>query len=273
MTMFDLKTARRVLVLGDTHANVKAFAKVSEIAHELEVDAIIQVGDFGFGYHGFEDGTCLWSYGLWSFGIPVFWIDGNHEFHDELDRYRFEDRKPVHEIVEVAPLCYHIPRGTYFQIGTYDCLAFGGAVSVDQEFSRRNGRPWFPQEGITTAEYFDWRDDVSEVDILFTHDAPTSPTIKKMGEATSHYWPKDVLEQSAQHRVLIDNIRKACDPTYTIHGHWHFRYDESDVGQHGQQRRIIGLDKDGSHISDQAVLITYDPDTNQLDVNRIQEIA
>lgn len=79
-------TPQRILLIGDTHCNAHWTCFVIDQAEKLGVDLIVQLGDFGYwprmaqGKHFLEwvDRT------LDEAGIPLWFLDGNHEDHATL---------------------------------------------------------------------------------------------------------------------------------------------------------------------------------------------
>jgi hypothetical protein len=87
-------------------------------AQSVGAAAVIQVGDFGYGWRFNGDDTCHFtdkvSKDATEAGVPVWWIDGNHENFDHLTEIgAFDSKEPF----EVAPNVIHIPRGTILHLG------------------------------------------------------------------------------------------------------------------------------------------------------------
>src|SRR5690606_41506311 len=118
-----------VLFMGDTHGNGFAVEKAYDFAAEVEAEVIVQVGDFGWwprqgiGRRFLRRASQLAS----ETGIPLHWVDGNHEDHSELPRsYLLPGTEWLQAGPEAGddPGCFHRdypgliwhPRGTMSQL-------------------------------------------------------------------------------------------------------------------------------------------------------------
>lgn len=121
----------RILIVGDTHGQLEKLHRIALRAWMiLGIDAIIQVGDFGF----FPRVLVAYQRSCGRFPIPVHAIDGNHEDHAWLARCVTQG--DADEWRERLNLHYH-PRGTVSELGGAVIGWLGGAMHVDR-----------PQEGI-----------------------------------------------------------------------------------------------------------------------------
>ena len=97
----------RVLVVGDIHGEIKHLTAALERAVALQVDAVVQVGDFWLADdrwdgHDPEEADFMWA--AHGAPLPVVVVDGNHEAWPALRKYSatpeaqtaFASRRPVH---------------------------------------------------------------------------------------------------------------------------------------------------------------------------------
>ena len=160
-----------VLLAGDTHGDSAALGEIFFQAFEIGAKAIIQLGDFGFGWSMGKDGICNFSRlasGMsQETGIPLYWLDGNHEAFPRLDQL------PVDPITGLRPILNgvtHLPRGSTMKIGNTTFRAFGGAYSVDIDY-RTKGLSWWPEE-TCTEEDVENAIVAGPADIFLSHDCP-----------------------------------------------------------------------------------------------------
>ena len=118
----------KILFVGDTHGDIHFVKHALNKARESKADILMQVGDFGFFPHmswgqdflrEVETSAAL-------AGVPVWWIDGNHDNHDELRALTLGRAS----LVDISPNIVHAARGTRWEWGGLKFGAFGGAFSV-----------------------------------------------------------------------------------------------------------------------------------------------
>jgi len=226
-----------VLLAGDLHGNVNALQRAFRQAHYNEAIAVVQLGDYGFGWH--TDGDQCWFATITAdmaaeTGIPFYFIDGNHENFDLLEKY------PVDEngLREVAPNVWHITRGATITFGQTKFLALGGAYSVDKP-NRAVGKSWWPQEAIT-IEDVERAIAAGPADVLLTHDIPDG--IQDHHALKLHLnrmFGEGAAENSIENQKLISIVLKACGAQRAFHGHLH-AFHETDL----DGITIVGLDKE-----------------------------
>ncbi len=128
----------RVLLVGDTHANIRWLTRtVIPSAVRKNADLILQVGDFGW-WPGNDVGDAFIAPARQS-PVPFWWIDGNHEHHDDLVRRR--DAAGL-DRVEPLPLggnLTHLPRGARLDLDGVRGLVCGGAHSIDRQLRNPGG--------------------------------------------------------------------------------------------------------------------------------------
>ena len=203
-----------IAILGDVHGDWHAMDIVLKSAIGTHnVDAVLQVGDFGYEWPGQK----CWTPSKRRFkslkdkkfpdDLPMYWVDGNHENFDVL----FEDYG------ESQPRWTYIERGTtvnFEDIGTV--LGIGGANSIDRDI-RTPGHDWWPEE---YPNYGDQIRAIRSVDAgpihaVVSHEHPErfpyydprlNSSLKKEGEIT---------------RMLLDSIFQEAKPKFWFFGHHH----------------------------------------------------
>jgi predicted phosphodiesterase len=233
-----LTTPARIAFVGDWHANT-AHA-VDTIEHLADrADVLIHLGDYGYT---FTKSFCLRvDLALRSAGLPLLFVDGNHEDHTWLHRRRISANglRPISDHV------WHLPRGFRWEWGGVRFLALGGAYSVDRQW-RVEGQSWWRQEEITPQQV---RRTIERgpTDVLVAHDCPAGVAIPGLDQ-TAHLFPRAALEAAGQHRQLLRHVVDAVRPRWIWHGHYHCRYTTTvDLG-YGPVT-VTGLDMDGAAIA------------------------
>jgi Icc-related predicted phosphoesterase len=201
----------RILLSGDTHGDEDLVPYLFSTASDNSVDAIYQLGDFGYfpNIPRFARFLAQVSSLATLSGIPVFFIDGNHDDHFSLNPSRgFK----CHSFVTVSSNVFWIPRGHLWSVAGVRFAALGGAYSVDR-FTRTVGRDIFPDlERPVPSDFTHMLDHTC--DVLLTHDAPYLIDIGK----------KVIYEESESTRRTIDALVESMSPAYLFHGHHHKRY-------------------------------------------------
>lgn len=209
----------RLLLVGDSHANAKWWATlVATSAQRVRADRIVQLGDFGY-WPRHPDGRrflALVTACVERTGIPVDFLDGNHEDHERLHRR-------ADEPYEVAPGVRHLPRGVRFTHGDVRFLALGGAHSIDRHL-RKVGVSWFVDETLDETD-LERAESGPPVDIVLAHDTVSGydvPGTLPIDEVPA--WLAREIEISRAHRVLVREAVVAARPQLLVHGHYHSRY-------------------------------------------------
>lgn len=200
----------RVLIVGDLHGD---WPKLNQLINKHGPDKVIQCGDFGWWpkmelkkpvIYGQQDKWIL--QGVKPQGSMVYWCDGNHEDHDDLDSL---GRRQKEEILCYENVIYK-PRGTTLKLEDGRIVLFiGGADSIDKGM-RTNGFDWFPRELPNKAEE-DRCLSHEHVDIVISHTAPEE-------------WIPDVCKYNKMldpTRKLLSEVLRKYRPSLWYHGHWH----------------------------------------------------
>lgn len=237
----------RVLLVGDTHGNQRWLqGTVFPTAAREDVDLIVQIGDFGW-WPGNAGGDAFLEAARRS-AVPVWWIDGNHEHHDQLAALVEASGQlgsdDLVSGVELGGNLTYLPRGARFTLDGVTVAVCGGAHSIDRQL-RNPGRSWFEAERISDA-------DVARcaaggaADILISHDAPagwTIPNIISDGDLPPRLAAE--LASCASHRAQLARIFDALTPALVVHGHYHSAYTTVIDTPWGSVD-VVGLGCDGT---------------------------
>lgn len=154
-----------IIFLGDIHGNFHVIIMLID-KYKLKNTAIIQVGDFGVGFHIYREikGLQIVNEVLEETGCKLFAMRGNHD-----DPAQFKNNwknENIFMIDDWTILDININHVWYHKI-----LCIGGAVSIDRVKSKYN-QTYFENEEVQ------WDDDVStfnkikDITVMCTHTAP-----------------------------------------------------------------------------------------------------
>lgn len=211
-----------VMLLGDLHGDPDALQKAFARAYSQKVDAIIQLGDYGFGWSVGEDGICDYSYLTAAMvektGIPFYWLDGNHENFDRLYDLPLNEagHRPILEGVT------HLPRGSVITFGETTFMAFGGAYSVDKH-NRKEGTSWWKQETADQKD-IDRALSAGKADILLTHDAPWGAQTEADYVWLEKTFGNNAVVFSQANQRVVTAVLESCGAKEVYHGHLHRTY-------------------------------------------------
>lgn len=204
----------RVLLAGDWHGNRQWAETCFEVAARTRSDVVLQLGDFGL-WPGREDEWLDHVDGLaGQSGVPLVWIDGNHENHQALDGWR---RSADGEgMVAMRDSVRWATRGARWEWAGVRFGALGGAVSIDR-FLRRSGVNWWPQEAVSQSDVDRLGD--GPLDVLVTHAAPTTTALTYRRLPL----PESIITDARRVRDLLDQAVARTSPSLVVHGHYHAR--------------------------------------------------
>jgi len=227
----------KILLVGDTHGDYGQIHYARKVATLARCEMIIQLGDFSYYWCG-VDKTHGWADPDKYPAVPVIWLPGNHE------DWHMIEQLPV-GIPNEHGVTY-LGRVNLLILDGLKILTVGGAYSVDQ-YDRIEGVDYFPQEEINQADIYK-ATSFGEVDIMLSHDAPTTQTLelhlidmaRRWGFVEGRIHPK--LEAgSRRSREAIEAIVDEVKPKLLVHGHYHHQY--GDVYMNTQ---VIGLHCNGN---------------------------
>jgi predicted phosphodiesterase len=155
----------KFLVLGDIHGNWAYLTLVIDNlrSRNIEFDAILQVGDFGFYNHSM---LVFKRYVSGKINCPIYFIDGNHEDHMLLhthSRRKYASKK-----------LFHQKRGSILTIDDCNIGFVGGAFNVDRpQEIYKNGVQNFPSKQDIEFSIHEFNKLNKPLDLLITHSCPT----------------------------------------------------------------------------------------------------
>ncbi|MGH2719383.1 MAG: metallophosphoesterase family protein [Actinomycetota bacterium] len=238
-------SAVRLLVAGDTHGNLDHAAYLAHEAQRLGCDAIFQVGDWGYTWPETNLLSPLTKL-LRRAGVPMYFIDGNHENFPDLAHRGLLRATAITPLVSAAeePVVFYVPRGHLWVWEGTRFMAMGGAVSIDQA-SRVEGVSWWRDEAITQADLDRAARNLAAspgpVDVFISHDAPS-------GISYIENWvgmPMDAVSLlSRGNREALRTAVEAARPALLLHGHYHVAYHDELALSDGTVVQVRGLDSD-----------------------------
>ena len=249
-----LQTAGKIGLLGDLHGDVEHLFIVSRTMWARGISVLVQLGDWGFVWPGENWNRTLdkISRRLGSLGMTMFFLDGNHEWHTELNAFPIDGDG----LRRLRPNVVHLPRGFRTTLSSGRTMAvLGGANSIDRDY-RVPGRSWWPEESIA-------HDDlralgVEHADIFLGHDAPLGiPELDRELAVEKHDWPWSVVRYAEEGRRMFDRGFHAVRPRLSVSGHYHRLIDvEKTFGGAGEKFicRAVVLDMNGANKFGQAIL-------------------
>ena len=255
-----------LLLAGDFHGNSTHAMNVFARAKRGEAEAIIQLGDLGYGWRWGQRKITGEHYDefmghLSKFSkqhdIPLYWIDGNHENFDALEDLMEILTPQPDGTYQIEDNVFYIPRGTVLTFGGKTFLFCGGACSIDQG-QRTMGVSWWPQEMIR-EENIEKCAEAGTVDMVVTHDFPIECDI--IDRHLDPWWGIKAQHETIENRTNVSRILDASGAKRLIHGHLHIRYTEMIKTKSGRDVMVVGLDCDNKPMRDSTYLL----DTNDIE--------
>lgn len=226
-----MKHMRQLYILGDIHGDFKALnmflnqeirrnpaiRSMAEDCQAAGIDfqaLIIQCGDFAYYWPGLDSFRRIDVQADFLPGglIPLYWIGGNHEDWDQLDRLG-------PGITEIEKGIFFCTFGSTLQFGPNTILLAGGADSIDK--MRRlqlmaEGYPqiWWKQEGISEAD-MERLASVPRADIVISHTCPASFPIQEFLDIP----PGQFFHEPSQD--MLEKILLKYRPRRWFFGHFH----------------------------------------------------
>lgn len=234
-----------VAFAGDWHMNTPWATRAVEYSLNRRADVIIHVGDFGYTF----DESYLQAIDEELDGVPLLFVDGNHENFDKLYHYPLESNG----LRRLGENIYHLPRGFRWEWRGTRYLALGGAHSVDRRWRTPN-LSWWPEEVINTREARAVIAD-GKTDVLISHDCPTGvPALDARLRPNVHGFPQEEINRAEAHRELLREVVEEVQPGSIWHGHYHWRY--RDAGRFDYAvAEVNGLDCDGTSMEDNIAIV------------------
>lgn len=232
----------RWLLAGDTHGDHTAIDVIFQMASDKDADRIVQLGDFGYGFGPMDGyGRDPWLRYVQQVCEETtrefYWLDGNHDNHPKLWS-NYDSGK----LQEHAPLVHYMPRGSTWNFDGISVGVIGGAVSIDRNY-RKIGMSYWATETIRGDEALRAEANFvsAKVQVILSHDAPTSATGALKHGAEHDYWerilPADIKYDVKENREKLENLLRAVRPKHWFHGHYHYAYEQWILKTH-----MMGLD-------------------------------
>ena len=198
-----------IYLTGDTHGMIDfdKLPKFFESRPIVEGDVLIILGDCGVLWNEVDNYTEAYS----SLGLPVLFIDGNHENFEMLNALPIVEKFGA-KMHQVSKNVFHILRGEYLNIHGVTFLCMGGATSTDK-ILRKDRITWWSEENIS------YRDVDNAVEHLKEHDFEVDYVL-------SHCAPSSVVERMFslphdQNTAALESIKKETNFMKWFFGHYH----------------------------------------------------
>ena len=247
----------KIILAGDFHGNLFHAEQVFHHAQGKGAEAIVQLGDFGFGWEFTRSGACKFTEQIGEMaaqhGVPLYWIDGNHENFDLLEQTLAgltPQADGTYRLSADPVGVFYIPRGTVLEWDGQRILCCGGAVSIDKG-RRRQGVSWWPQEPIGDSDV-EKCFEAGPADILLTHDFPMECNI--VDRHLDPYWGEEANANSQANRKRVSKILVGSDARRVFYGHLHISYEER-IYPLGHEVTVRGLDCDATTMRSSTFLL------------------
>lgn len=136
-----------IYITGDTHSDfsrIKAFCKDYDTTND---DVIVILGDAGINYYRGAKDIKL-KYALSNLPITIFCIHGNHEIRPHTivsyDKMKWNEGMVYYE--NAYPNILFAVDGEIYKLNNKQCIAIGGAYSVDKDYRLMMGYGWWEDE-------------------------------------------------------------------------------------------------------------------------------
>lgn len=256
MNWNDLDPAK-IAVSGDWHANQHFAKRAIEFAKDSGAQAILHVGDFGYTFsRKFMSDV---QYALRRAGIPLAFVDGNHENHSLLtglvDAYCDMNGGQLGPIPwPKHPDIFYLPRTFRWEWSGLRFLALGGAHSVDRQW-RVPGVDWWPDETISWQQ-LDKAIDDGPADVMICHDVPAGVDIPWITNNPLGL-PREEIYAAETHRNALRKVVNEVRPKVLYAGHYHGRLT-TELDGHGYSTTVEILDMDRDPIGDNTIIVDLD---------------
>lgn len=240
-----LEVPSRIALAGDWHADTRHGVAAIEHAARRNATVLIHLGDFGYRFTDMYLDTLDDT--LRRCGLVLGFVDGNHEDFDRLLAYPLADSG----LRYLRERIVHLPRGWRWSWGSTQCLALGGAYSIDR-ILRVEGTSWWPQEAITVEEA-ETAVAGGTADAMFCHDCPAGVVVPGRPRERYGFPPSEVAASQANRdrlRRVVDQVR----PARLWHGHFHQRHQALLEGA-GYRAVVDGLGKNNDPLDNNLVVV------------------
>lgn len=226
-------------------------------AHDVGYTHILHVGDLAVLWPGQIRFTDRLIHALWSYGMTLMFIDGNHDVHPKLrelplnkDGFGIVTTGSANPLWNQERLLY-ISRGHRWAMEGVRFGGLGGAYSIDR-FQRVLGKSWWAEEETT-------KDDVDRLgrdalDVLLTHEVPNGIDLHTMFRL-----PESIERAAKVNRILVADAVRNTSPKNVFSGHWHQFRTQTLAGS---PSRVTVLDMNGRDSN----MVSFDLETQMFDL-------
>ena len=210
-----------IYITGDQHGRVKEIFEFTERFHTSKEDILIILGDAGFNYWEDSRDDRVKAF-LQKLPITLFCIHGNHEKrpYDIPSYHTTEFCGGTAYVEDEYPNIFFAIDGEVYRFNDLDCMAIGGAYSVDKFFRITMGYKWFSNEQ-PGWDIKKWIEEQLEnrnhkIDVILSHTCPSSV------EPVEMYLPQisqNMVDKSTEE--WLQKIESKTDYTKWYCGHWH----------------------------------------------------
>lgn len=201
-----------ILYVGDLHGKVNKLGDIVQSAETKNISAVVQVGDFGFGFRDKAWQSFLEKRARqkkWT--VPIYTCFGNHDNWNLIYEMREEQGTNKVELVPGSGV-YFISRASILEIDNISHIFMGGAESTDKG-QRKENIDWWDLEQPTEQEFRLFFKNLEEhkPDTVVAHELPLRIEINRKRRNQS-YTPQ-MLENA-----LTNSIHQ---PRHWMAGHHH----------------------------------------------------
>jgi hypothetical protein len=239
----------KVILGGDTHGDRNQVRWLLDKAIKHDAAGVFVLGDFGIFCHidagAFTAGVAVDAARK---GLKIWFLPGNHENYDLLERVEAEHPRDDDGFViyhdGLSSLLYS-PRGHRWSWDGVSFLSLGGAYSVDKDWRiaadgmsvthaesvARRGHSlnakdeyvlqhphyrWWPQEQITDEQAASAAAG-APVDVMLAHDKPIAAHLD---------WNRKDIPEAEHNQRRLQRVVDAVKPRLYLHGHFHYAYTD-----------------------------------------------
>ena len=208
---------QQIIFMGDIHGEFLGAAYLINEVKNITDSIIIQVGDFGAGFHKkgyYVDTFKRLNTRLKKNNNKMFAFRGNH---DDPVYFNGDWKYSNLELV---------PDYTVLKLGNERILCIGGAVSVDR--SLRNEKTWWKDENIVFDQ--EKLDEFSGLTCVATHTCPSfAPPHNKASIQGFLSMDEKLAEDISTERIIVTKIfqtlQERNNVKYWIYGHFHGNHE------------------------------------------------
>lgn len=208
-------------ITGDIHGDWERVADFCARAHTTKDDVLIALGDVAVNFYGGAR-DILSKKLLSSLEITLFCVHGNHEIRPEnIPGYRKREFCGATVLVEPEfPSIMFAQDGQIYNINNHQCIAIGGAYSVDKHVRLARGWGWWPDEqpSAKTKQYVERiiEQRGGEIDVVLSHTCPCKYIPR---ETFIHGIDQSLVDNSTE--IWLDSVEEKLNYSQWYCGHYH----------------------------------------------------